>query len=579
MSARRGVFIVLVVLGLLGLGVLVAALRLRGTTTTASDHAVVSFDVPALLPESEAPFQPFALRRERREPVTLFDVLTGLRAAAEDDHVDALVLHVDDLEWGWARLGEVRDAVQAFTRAGKPVYASLEQGAGEREYLLASAARTIGIPPTATLGLNGLSLTVMFMKGTFDKLGITPNFDHIGAYKSAVEGYTRSGMSPPARLALEAVLDDHYRLLVDSIATARRMSRAAVDRAIREGPYSAPEARRLHLVDTLLYRADIDSLALRRAGRRAHEISLAHYLERLPEERLGKHIALITAEGAIVPGKSRVSPSDGRQLGAETLIDALREARRRHAIKAVVLRIDSPGGAAQASDDIWREVERCRRAKPLIVSMSDYAASGGYYIAVPADSIVADPTTLTGSIGIFGGKFNIVGLLNKLGLSVESIARGPHADMFSPFTNFSREESARYHALLEQNSRAFVERVARGRRRPAAAIDSVAQGRVWTGLAARPRGLVDRLGGLETAIDMARARAHIGADESIVIERLPRVHRSLLQSMLESLADEGDGTESRGLLGLPPVIQAFAAAARLRAGEAWALMPYSIDIR
>jgi protease-4 len=578
MSARRGVLIVLVVLGLLGLAVMVAALRLRGTTTAASDHAVVSFDVPAVLPESEAPFQ-FALRRERREPVTLYDVLTGLRAAAEDDHVDALVLHIDDLEWGWARLGEVRDAVQAFTRAGKPVYASLEQGAGEREYLLASAARTIGIPPTATLGLNGLSLTVLFMKGTFDKLGITPNFDHVGAYKSAVEGYTRTGMSPPARLALEAVLDDHYRLLVDSIATARRMSRPAADRAIREGPYSAPEARHLRLVDTLLYRADIDSLALRRAGRHAHEITLAHYLERLPEERLGKHIALITAEGAIVPGRSRVSPSDGRQLGAETLIDALREARRRHAIKAVVLRIDSPGGAAQASDDIWREVERCRRAKPLIVSMSDYAASGGYYIAVPADSIVADPTTLTGSIGIFGGKFNIVGLFNKLGLSVESIARGPHADMFSPFTNFSREEASRYHALLEQNYRAFVERVARGRRRPAAAIDSVAQGRVWTGLAARPRGLVDRLGGLETAIEMARARAHIGADESIVIERLPRVRRSLLQSMLESLADEGDDTESRGLLALPPVIQAFAAAARLRAGEAWALMPYSIDIR
>ncbi|HEY6866917.1 MAG TPA: signal peptide peptidase SppA [Candidatus Eisenbacteria bacterium] len=576
MSTRRGIVAFLVLLTGLGGIVLLAAIRLRGPVS--AEHTVITFDVPSELEESEAPAQGFSLRRFRRETTTLYDLVTGLRAAAEDEHVDAIVLHVDDVRWGWAKLGEVRRALQAFPRAGKRVYASLGPGAGEAEYLLASAAGVVGMPPTATLGLNGLSLSVMFMKGTFDKIGVTPDFDHIGAYKSAVEGYTRTGMSVPAREALQAVLDDHYRLLVDSLATARHMTRPAVARALDDGPYTGRLARARGLVDTLIYDADLDSLALARAGRHAQAMSLSRYLDRVPESRAGRHIALVVAEGTIVPGRSRQGPGEGREVGAETLIESLREARRRGAIRAIVLRIDSPGGSAQASDDIWREVDRCRRSKPVIVSMSDYAASGGYYIAAPADSIVADPATLTGSIGIFGGKFNVRGLLSKLGLSVETISRGDHADMFSPFSNFSPEEARRFHAMLEDGYRNFLDRVARGRRRSTAQVEAVAGGRVWTGLAARSRGLVDRLGGIEEAIAMARARAGIGRDEEIVVERFPKVKRSFLQGLIEDLVDEQDAARD-GEIRLPPVLQAYLAAARLPAGQALALMPYSIEVR
>jgi len=232
----------------------------------------------------------------------------------------------------------------------------------------------------------------------------------------------------------------------------------------------------------------------------------------------------------------------------------------------------------QASDDIWREVLRCRQAKPVIVSMSDYAASGGYYIAAPADSIVADPATITGSIGIYGGKFNIVGLLHKAGLSVETISRGAHAGMYSPFTNFTPEEARMFHAQLEDGYRTFIERVARGRGRTRAQVEAVAGGRVWTGLAARPRGLVDRLGGLETAIGMARERAGIGADESIVVERFPKLKHSFLQSLLEGLFSDEDFS-SRAMLDLPPVLRALIATTRQPIGEAMALMPYTIEVR
>src|SRR6185503_10924998 len=201
------------------------------------------------------------------------------------------------------------------------------------------------------------------------------------------------------------------------------------------------------------------------------------------------------------------------ELGAETLCEALREARRRSSIRAVVLRIDSPGGVSSASDEIWREVERCRRVKPVIVSMSDYAASGGYYIAVAADSIVAEPGTITGSIGVYGGKLNVLGLYRKLGLNVETVSRGRHAGMFSSVRDFTPEETTRYQAMLDTFYRGFVRRVAAGRRLSEARVDSIGQGRVWSGADARALGLVDRLGGVDLAIRMARAKARLPNDE------------------------------------------------------------------
>jgi protease-4 len=579
MTVRGGVLAFVLGLLLLGLAVLAVAVHLRGLAGARDSRPVaLVFEVPERLDEGAPPPRGFYLLDPwgaRRSRLTTYDVLRALRVAAGDDHVRALVLHLGSLDWGWAKIGEVRDAVARFRRTGKPVYASLT-GGGEREYLLASAAGTVAMPPMAILQLDGLVATTTYFRGAFDKLGVNPNFAYVGRFKSGVEPYTRTGMSPDARTALSAVLDDLYGMLLDSLGSARRLPRDSVSRLVDQGPFTAGDAHRLGLLDTLLYDTEVDSLALRRGGRRLSAESFGRYLARLGTPVTGAHVALVAAAGAIVSGHSRQRPGQEDELGSKTLIEALRQARRRRAVKAIILRIDSPGGVAQPADDIWREVERCRAIKPVIVSMSDVAASGGFYFAVAADSIVASPATLTGSIGIFGGKLNVLGLYRKLGLNVETVSRGRHAGMLSPFRDFTPEESRRFERGLDSFYCGFVARVARGRRLSEAAVDAMAEGRVWTGKAARARGLVDRLGGLETAFEMARARAHLPQDEELIVERFPRVRRSFLDRVLEDLLSADDAENA---VSLPPMLRAWATVERFPSGEPLAIMPFRVDVR
>jgi protease IV len=578
MPARRGVLAFVLSLVVLGLAlVFVIARQLRTANLPATQPAVLVFEVPTTLTEGDPPAGSlFFAASRRRARITTYDVVRALRAAARDEAVTSLVLHVDALDWGWARVDEVRQAVADFRDSGKPVYASLA-GGGEREYLLASAADVVAMPPTAVLQLDGLAATATFFRGTLDKIGVRPNFVRVGRFKSAAEAYTRTGMSPESREALGAVLDDLYRLLLDRVAEARGMEPDSVAALLERGPFPAGEARQLGLLDTLLYDTEVDSLALAGHGVRRRATTFARYLSGLGGSLTGPRVALVAAEGAIVDGRSRSMPGQEPDLGAETVIEALRAARTRSAIKAIVLRIDSPGGSAQASDDIWREVGRCRAAKPVIVSMADAAASGGYYVAVAADSIVAMPATLTGSIGIYGGKFNVRGAFEKLGLTVETVSRGAHAEMLSPYRDFSPEEAARFQQNLEAFYRGFVGRVARGRRMSEAEVDSLGQGRVWTGVAARRLGLVDRLGGLTTALEMARAAAKLPADEELVVERFPRVRRSLLERWLEDFVLRDEDAEA--WLAVPPMLRAWASVARLPAGEPLAIMPFQVDVR
>ena len=575
MSARRGGWVFVALLFALGTAALLAAFRLRHLSMTGSS-AVLIFDVPRELEESEAPFRPLSFEVVPRTQPTTYRVVDGLRRAARDSRIEALVLQIDQIDWGWAKVSEVRDAVLAFRAAGKPVYAWLSSG-GEAEYLLASAAGTIAMPPSATLQLDGLTASALFLKGTFEKLSITPNFAHAGRYKSAVEQYTRSEMSEPSRAAMEALLDDEYRLLVDSLASARGLPPGAVRRLLDNGPYGAGAAYRQGLVDTLLYAAELDSLALRGVGESAVTQPFWRYLQGL-SARGRARIALVQASGTIYPGRSRFVAGEGRVLGSETLIEALHEARTRRSIRAIVLRIDSPGGSLEASDEIWREVERCRRAKPVVVSMSDLAASGGYYIAAGASEIVAQPATLTGSIGVFGGKLNVLGLYRKLGMNVETLKRGRHAEMMSPYENFTPDEEQRFQGQLEDGYRLFLRRVSAGRHMPVAVADSVGQGRVWSGLSARGLGLVDRLGNLWAALGAARERAGIPEDEELAVEVLPKVEHSFFERALADWLQEDDGDNARAV-SLPPVVGALLAAARFPAGASLALMPYRVVIR
>jgi protease-4 len=416
----------------------------------------------------------------------------------------------------------------------------------------------------------------MFMQGAYDKLGIRPNFAHVGRYKSAVEQYTRSSLSPDARAAMESLLDDEYSLLVDSLASARRLSRDTVRQLIDDGPYTAREARQRGLLDTLLAEAEVDSLASHAGGTRHPTASFTRYAQE-GGTGAGEHIALLVAEGEIVDGKSREGAFGGRSVGDRTLVEALQDIRGRRNIRAVVLRIDSPGGSGDASDAVWQELRRVRRDKPVIVSMGDVAASGGYYLACAGDAIVAGPATITGSIGVFGGKLNVLGLFRKLGLNVETVSRGKHAEMLSPYRDFDADELARFQQSLDQFYRVFVGRVAEGRRMSPEVVDSVGQGRVWSGLAARKHGLVDRFGGLYEAFELARKRAHIDADADIVVEVYPRPRRTFVQKWLGGVFDEPSDDDSR----LPGVAELahWYGIATFPAGAMLALMPYTIRIQ
>lgn len=579
MSSRRGALFLVLSIVVVGTIALAAAYALRRPLRTGGDGQVLVLDVPSQIEEGLPTYSAWSLGALRADRHTLTDLTLALRQAADDDDVHGLILHIDGLDWGWARIAEFRDAVATFRQSGKPVLATMT-GGSEAEYLLASAADQIAMPAIAHLQLDGLTASAMFLRGAYDKLGIRPNFAHVGQFKSAVEQYTRETMSEPARAALDTLLGDQYSQLVDSLAASRGLSAEAMRLLIDEGPFLTRQAYELGLIDTLLDESAADSLLLRRAGRRYSAYNLQHYVDDPTGPEVGDHIALVVASGAIVPGKSRETPFQGSELGSETVINALREARTRASIKAVVLRVDSPGGSADASDDIWQEVRRVRAVKPVIVSMSDYAASGGYYIACGADVIVAQPATLTGSIGVFGGKLNILGLYQKLGLNIETVSRGRHAQMLSPFRDFTPEEAQRYQVQLDDFYQVFLGRVAEGRGMTPAAVDSIAQGRVWSGAMAKRLGLVDELGGLDRAVELARERAKLDAEGSTILDIYPRPKRPYLQRWLGDLIGESDDDSARLPFGLSSeVLSSWMIAARFPTGAVLALMPYSIHIR
>ena len=571
-TRRRAILITLLCIAV-GAIVLNVAIGVRRPMHVGIGPRVLVFDVPSEVDEGPPP-PVLTLDLLRREKPTFHELLFAMRNAAEDRSVSGVVLHVDGLDWGWARVHEMAAAVRAVRDAGTPVYASLD-GGGEKEYLLASSAGLVAMPPVSTLQLDGLSASAMFLRGAYDKLGIRPNFAHVGRYKSAVEQYTRDSLSPDGRRALDDLLDDEYTLLVDSLASERHLTADGVRQLIDEGPFTARAAHEHGLVDTLLARADLDSLATHAGGTRRPAASFTRYAEE-GGEVAGEHIALVVAEGEIVDGKSTEGPFGGRSVGDRTLVESLREIRGRRNIRAVVLRIDSPGGSGNASDAVWQELRRLRRDKPVIVSMGDVAASGGYYIACAADAIVADPATITGSIGVFGGKLKVLGLYRKLGLNVETVSRGKHASMWSPFSDFDAEEEALYQKSLDQFYDVFLARVAEGRKMTPALVDSVGQGRVWSGMAAKQRGLVDRFGGLHEAMEVARARAHIDPKADIVVDVYPRPRRTFFQRWLGGVFDEPDQDDSR----FPGLVLArhWLQLASDPAGEVMALMPYSIRI-
>ena len=453
-------------------------------------------------------------------------IVENLRKAKADSRVSSVLLKPTGFDSPyWAKVQEIRDAVIDFKKSGKPVYAYLEY-AGDREYFLASAADKVFLLPSSPLDLRGIATYEVFLRGTLDKLGVYPDMHHIGDYKTAPNQLTEKTYTRAHKEMDEALNRDLYEQLVRGIADGRKKNDADVRTLIDQGPFLPEDALRAGLVDDVAYEDQVEE-RLRQGGDRLRKIESEDYARVSASSfglNRGPRIGVIYATGAINSGKSGFDPLNGAVVGSDTLIESIRQARRDSSLRAIVLRIDSPGGSSVASDAIWRElmIAKTERAdRPIVASMSDLAASGGYYIAMPAQVIVAQPGTLTGSIGIYGGKMVTGGIYEKVGAHIESTSIGKNAEIDSPARPFNADELKKVQEQLQAFYDQFVEKAAQSRHTTPEKIDAIAQGRVWTGRQAKEQGLVDALGGLDTAIAIAKQRAKLSAETEVELVVYP----------------------------------------------------------
>ncbi len=449
-----------------------------------------------------------------------------LRIAKWDKDVAGVLIRINGSKYGMGQFQETRDAIMEFKETGKVVICHITS-CSTGEYIIASACDAILMHPSADIRLIGLRSERSFYKDALDKLGIQAHLEHIGEYKSASDGFTRNEMSEPHRENQNAILDDLYDQLATDIASNRGWTPEFVKELIDQGPYTAKQAVKSDIVDELLYEDQIMELAKELAESNIKLVNIYEYLNSglTPNEWLvpKPRIAVIEAEGMMVTGESFIDPFTGiAVMGANTIAQAIQHTREDNSIYAVVLRINSGGGLVIAADIIWHELVRLAKEKPLVVSMGDVAASGGYYIAAPADVIVAEPGTITGSIGVIGGKYSFKGLYEKLGIKKEIIKRGARADFYSDSSDYTPKEREVVQNQINEIYDDFITKVAFGRDQlTKVEVDTVARGRVWTGKQAKENGLVDELGGLSTALLIAKERAGLER-KSVEIVRLPK---------------------------------------------------------
>lgn len=499
-------------------------------------------------------------------PLAVHDFWANLRKAKVDDRVQAVVLRLGLMQCDWAKANEMREAVLDFRRSGKKAYAVIEEAPDfDMEYFLATACDRIILHPLGWLGVNGIGGYVPFLKGTLDKLGIRAEFEHVEEYKTAYNMFTEKGFTPAHREETESYYGDLFAQYVSAVAKARGKTEAEFRALVDRGFFQGDEAKAAGLVDDCLYEDEIQEL-LRRNGGTTAPVRFDDYTRVKPSSlglESGPHtVALIYAVGTIMTGES-LSPI----MGGSTVARWIRTARTDPGIKAIVLRIDSPGGSSVGSDVIWREVALAKKAKPVIVSMSDVAGSGGYWIAMSATRIVAAPQTLTGSIGVLAGKFSIDGLLRKLGVTAEKVTFGEKADVFSVFRPFTDKERKILKDEILWTYEQFLTRTAEGRGLTRDQVNAIGKGRIWTGRQAKELKLVDELGGLTMAIGIAKKEAGIDADEDVRLDVWPR-KRTFWQSLLSR---PGLGAEIKSAAGRDRILET---ARMMNQTRIWAVMPF-----
>ena len=570
---RRGVIIVLVLIFCAVLAsagaLLVFGLFVEAPVAVPQNAALY---LPLKSPLAEVEAADVFSQLVRREP-TLSETIDAIAKAKRDSRVKALI-YTPSMGGGlWAQAQELRAALADFKTSGKRMTAFLEFG-GTQDYYLASVADQIVMMPAGQLDLTGVATYELFFRGALDKLGVQPDLLHIGDYKTAANTFTEKSFTKAHREMSESLNRDWFDELVRAVAEGRKKTPDEIRAAIDGGPYLADQALKAGLIDRVAYEDQLDDEGPEKGTKRLDAETYHRAIVPSGTRVAGARIALLYATGTIESGRSR---PDGASTGSATFVEWLRKVRVDPAVRAIVVRIDSPGGSAIASEVMWRELMLTRDLKPLIVSMGDVAASGGYYIAVPAHTIVAEPGTLTGSIGVVTGKFVLGGTAEKLGVGTGSVSDGKNAEIYSPFRAFNAEERARVEDQMRSRVASIVSRVATGRKSNREKIDAVGQGRVWTGRQALERGLVDELGGLKTALRLAKERAKL--DPSKDVDLLVYPQKPSLYDIFSNPLAPGLGAAAAGasLLFRQPEFRAVEAASaavnRFRRGEMLTLMP------
>ena len=562
-----GFVIGLVFAGLIGVILVFAAARLGERKTEVATGSTLVLRLEGDLPEQASLDVPIPYLQDQ-PPMTVEETWEVLRKAAMDSRIKALIVEPRGLGVGWAKLEELRSDIVNFKKSGKPVYAYL-RGPAAHEYYVATAADKIYMAPEDFLDVKGLKAELMYVKGTLDKLGVEMEFEHVGRYKDYPDTFTKNGPSPETLEVTNQILDQYYGNLIKVIAEGRKKQPDAIRALLDQGPFLGKPAVDAGLLDGLAFPDELpakDNLITDRAYARAD----------VPGFEGKTKIALLVGDGDITRGSAENSLSDNG-ITSGGMIKRIKEVENDQSIKGVILRIDSPGGDGIASDDILHEAQTLSKKKPVVISMSDTAASGGYFIAMTGDPIVAYSNTLTGSIGVFYGRVNLLGLYDKIGLKKDVLSRGRFARIDSDYGPLSPDEREKLKTEIEVFYNSFVNKVASGRKRKFDQIEPLAQGRVWLGTQAKQNGLVDEIGGLDRALEMVKERAKVPASERVAL--VPYPPRKTLVEYLLSRDDETPSIETaiinrkiRALVGNVP-IQALAHGGIMR------LMPFAIEVK
>jgi protease-4 len=475
----------------------------------------------------EIPDDPIAqVMLQGQTPV--LDVVDALDRASTDKRVRAFVGRIGGSGVGLAHIQEIRDAVARFRAAGKRAIAYSETfgefGAGNGGYYLATAFDEIWLQPSGDVSITGLMYESPFVRGTLDKLGIKPQMDQRYEYKNAMNMFTERSYTEPHKRAMQELMDSQFGQIVRGISAGRKKTEAEVRALFDKGPFLGQEAIDAGLVDGLAYEDELYAKLRKDQGDDFQLLFLDKYLERAGRPHIkGTTIALVHGYGGVSRGAGGYSPVDGSvTMGSDSVVEALRTAIDDDKVKAIVFRVDSPGGSYVASDTIWRETKRAReKKKPLIVSMGNVAGSGGYFVAMMADKIVAQPGTITGSIGVLGGKMLTAGLWDKVGLSWDEVHTSRNSTMFTGTHPYDEVGWERFQAFLDRVYVDFTSKVAEGRKLPIEKVREIAKGRIWTGEDAKRLGLIDEVGGVDTALALARQALNLKEDEPVRVRMIP----------------------------------------------------------